>query len=397
QGNNLAYDDELLNAHYIAGDGRVNENIGLTTVHHVFPAEHKRLVAHTKAVVLATNDVAFVNEWLLTPITAIPADPSTLNWNGERLFQAAKFGTEMQYQHLVFEEFARTVQPMIDPFFAPTQVYDVEIDASIVAEFAHTVYRFGHSLLTETVDRFDPNFNVVSDPNSADPDQQIGLIAAFLNPLAYAASGPTPEEATGAIVRGVTRQVGNEIDEFVTEALRNNLLGLPQDLAAINLARGRDTRIPTLNAARREFYDATGDANLKPYTSWADLVQHLKHPESVINFIAAYGTHSTITGATTLDAKRAAALAIVLGGVGAPADRLDFLNSTGAWALGGGHTADLDGGTTTGLGNIDLWIGGLAEQQMPFGGLLGSTFNFVFENQLEKLQDGDRFYYLERT
>src|SRR5262249_17852885 len=28
---------------------------------------------------------------------------------------------------------------------------------------------------------------------------------------------------------------------------------------------------------------------------------------------------------------------------------------------------------------------------------LGSTFNFVFEAQLEKLQDGDRFYYLERT
>ena len=60
---------------------------------------------------------------------------------------------------------------------------------------------------------------------------RIGLIAAFLNPLAFAASGPTPEEATGAIVRGVTRQVGNEIDEFVTEALRNNLLGLPLDLA----------------------------------------------------------------------------------------------------------------------------------------------------------------------
>ena len=34
---------------------------------------------------------------------------------------------------------------------------------------------------------------------------------------------------------------------------------------------------------------------------------------------------------------------------------------------------------------------------MPFGGLLGSTFNFVFETQMEKLQDGDRFYYLSRT
>ena len=34
---------------------------------------------------------------------------------------------------------------------------------------------------------------------------------------------------------------------------------------------------------------------------------------------------------------------------------------------------------------------------MPFGGLLGSTFNFVFETQLEALQNGDRFYYLSRT
>ena len=188
----------------------------------------------------------------------------------------------MQYQHLVFEEFARTVQPKIDPFFAPTQVYDVDLNPAIVAEFAHTVYRFGHSMLTETVDRFDPNFNVVGDSNPADAgNQQIGLIAAFLNPLAFAASGPTPEQAAGAIVRGVTRQVGNEIDEFVTEALRNNLVGLPLDLAVLNLARGRDTGIPSLNAARREFYKQTGDSQLKPYTSWADLVQHLKHPESL--------------------------------------------------------------------------------------------------------------------
>jgi Ca2+-binding RTX toxin-like protein len=188
----------------------------------------------------------------------------------------------------------------------------------------------------------------------------------------------------------------------VTEAVRNNLVGLPLDLAVLNLSRGRDTGVPPLNEARREFYAMTSDSELKPYTSWADFVQHLKHPESLINFIAAYGTHPTIAGpdrivgtaddaATTLVAKRAAAVAIVLGGVGAPADRLDFLNSTGAWA----NTPA--GVTTTGLDNVDLWIGGLAEAQTPFGGLLGSTFNFVFENQLEKLQDGDRFYYLERT
>jgi Ca2+-binding RTX toxin-like protein len=424
------YDGELLDAHYIAGDGRANENIGLTAVHDIFHSEHNRLVDQAMNTVVASsiqsNDLAFLNEWLLTPAASLPTlplgldvnDPVALGafvdslhlaWNGERLFQVAKFGTEMQYQHLVFEEFARTVQPLIDPFFAPTQVYDVNLNPAIVAEFAHTVYRFGHSMLTETVDRFDPNFNpVVADPLHPTNDQQLGLIAAFLNPLAFAASGPTPEEATSAIVRGVTRTVGNEIDEFVTEALRNNLVGLPLDLAVLNLTRGRDAGIPSLNAARRDFYTQTGDSWVKPYTSWADFVEHLKHPESLINFIAAYGTHSSILSATTLAEKRAAATLLVLGGADAPSDRLDFLNSTGAWAntplTMPGHdqilgTADDVASfmTQTGVDNIDFWIGGLAEKQALFGGLLGSTFNFVFEQQLEKLQDGDRFYYLERT
>ncbi len=38
------YDNELLDAHYITGDGRGNENIGLTAVHHVFHSEHNRQV-----------------------------------------------------------------------------------------------------------------------------------------------------------------------------------------------------------------------------------------------------------------------------------------------------------------------------------------------------------------
>jgi Ca2+-binding RTX toxin-like protein len=376
------FDNELLDAHFIAGDGRVNENIGLTAVHHVFHAEHNRLVEHTKAVLLETaagGDLSFLNQWLASPVTALPADLSTLEWNGERLFQAAKFGTEMQYQHLVFEEFARKVQPAVDVFLAP-EGFDATIDAAIVAEFAHAVYRFGHSMLTETVDRFDPEFNVVGTDG-----EQTDLITAFLNPLAFAPAGFDADAAAGAIVRGTTRQLGNEIDEFVTEALRNNLLGLPLDLAAINLARGRDAGIPSLNEARAQFYAMTSDSQLKPYTSWVDFMDKLKHPESLVNFIAAYGTHDSITGVTTVADKRAAATLLVLGGEGEPADRLDFLHSTGSWA-----------GEESGLNLVDLWIGGLAEEQMPFGGLLGSTFNFVFETQLEALQNGDRFYYLSR-
>src|SRR5262245_61855831 len=423
-GQNLEYDDELLNAHYIAGDGRVNENIGLTAVHSIFHAEHNRLVDHTEAVLLAdaaaTGSVTFLNQWLLTPIAsvaAIPADPSTLNWNGERLFQAARFGTEMQYQHLVFEEFARTVQPAVDEFLAPNG-YDTTVNPSIFAEFAHAVFRLGHSILYETTNRFNPNFNFVNEDPNNPFDQQLGLIHAFLNPLEFAASGPTPAQATGAIARGLTREVGNEIDEFVTEAVRNNLLGLPLDLAVLNIARGRDTGLPTLNAARRHFYDMTSDSQLTPYSSWADYAQHLKHPESLINLIAAYGLHPTVTAATTLVDKRAAAALLVLGDqvdpgpdlilgtaddiviAAAPADRLDFLFSRGAWTSTAGadgvlHT--VDDVTITGLDNVDLWVGGLAEEIMPFGGVLGYTFNFVFETQLENLQNGDRFYYLSRT
>jgi Ca2+-binding RTX toxin-like protein len=394
------YDNELLDAHFMAGDGRVNENIGLTAVHHVFHAEHNRLVDQTKDVVLGTGDLAFLNEWLAIDVAALPTTPeeiAELVWDGERLFQAAKFTTEMEYQHLVFEEFARKVQPQINPFVVPDG-FDTTINPSIVAEFAHVVYRFGHSMLTESIDRFDPSFN----------EDHIGLIQGFLNPIAFDENhAVTDGVAAGAIIRGMTRQVGNEIDEFVTSALRNNLLGLPLDLATINLARGRDTGVPSLNAARREFYDATNNAaELRPYESWVDFAGNLKHEASVINFIAAYGKHSLITGESTLEGKRAATLAIITGVdqqvfgdpstdaddrvILAPTDAVDFLNSTGAW------TSDANGVTTTGLDDVDLWIGGLAEKILPFGGMLGSTFNFVFENQMESLQNGDRFYYLQR-
>ncbi|SUD59644.1 heme peroxidase [Ectopseudomonas oleovorans] len=370
-GRNQQYDNELLDAHYITGDGRGNENIGLTAVHHVFHSEHNRLVEANKQTILASGDLAFINEWLLVQVDQVPESADGLIWDGERLFQAARFVNEMQYQHLVFEEFVRKIQPFTDIFMVQP---DIEIDAAIVAEFAHVVYRFGHSMLNETVDRL--SFDMQS--------SDIGLIEAFLNPVEFGSADA--DVMAGSIIRGMTRQTGNEIDEFVTGALRNNLVGLPLDLAAINIARGRDTGVPSLNSAREQFFAATGDSNLKPYVSWVDFALNIKNPASIINFIAAYGQHESILAADTAEAKRAAATLLVMGGSGSPSDRTDFLNSSGTWA-----------DRESGLNLVDFWIGGLAERKMLFGGMLGSTFNFVFEIQMEKLQDGDRFYYLSRT
>ncbi|GEO16184.1 peroxidase family protein [Microvirga aerophila] len=382
------YDNELLDAHYITGDGRGNENIGLTAVHHVFHTEHNRMTGHLKEVILAEldNDPAFVNQWL-RPGADLSDGVQESEWNGEHLFQAARFATEMQYQHLVFEDFARNIQPNIDEFKA----HDVTIDPSIAAEFAHAVYRFGHSMLRETVDRLDADGNVV-DADTENGDQQLALIDAFLNPLAYAERG-ADGEAAAEIVRGATQEVANSVDEFVTGALRNNLLGLPLDLASINLARSRDTGVAPLNIIRDQFYEATGDADLKPYANWMESGSNIKHSESLGNFIAAYGVHPLLADAATVAEKRAAAVSLVYGAEDDPTTHADesfspdtdFLNGTGAYA-----------GVETGLNNVDFWIGGLAEKSASSGGLLGSTFNFVFETQMEQLQSGDRFYYLSR-
>ena len=389
------YDDEMLNAHFIAGDGRVNENIGLTAIHQIFHSEHDRLVDDIENVL--TNDTsasgtAALAQWKLAA--------GANGWNGERLFQAARFITEMEYQHLVFEEFARKVQPAVNPFepFAFTQT---ELNPAVKAEFAHAVYRFGHSMLTETISRrnedrpgTDNQFGTSDDVLGSQND--ISLLEGFLNPPEYTNGGPagslTSEDAAGSIIMGMSDQVGNELDEFVTDTLRNNLLGLPLDLAAINMTRARSEGVPRLNQLRREIFNATNDGQLKPYTNWIDFGEGLKHPESLTNFVAAYGQHPSITGATTLAGKREAARLIVNPNAGdvAPADAAAFMNSTDAWANNGTRSI-------TGLDNVDLWVGGLAEQTVVFGGLLGSTFNYVFENQLTDLQNGDRLYYLART
>ncbi len=378
------YDDELLADHFVCGDPRCNENIALSSIHLVFHSEHNNLVEQIKQVLAddtSASGVQALHDWE-TPDAAL--DNGTGGYDfGERLFQAARFINEMEYQHLVFEQFARKVQPAIHAFTS----YQPDVNPDIETEFAESVYRFGHSMLDDTVAR-----TTVDPVTGARTDDSLPLLAAFTDPPAFFQSKTgtfaDARQAAGSVIMGSSDQTGNEIDEFVTNTLRNNLLGLPLDLAAINIARGREMGVPPLNDFRRQIYAQTNDPALKPYTSWADFGQHLKHPESLINFVAAYGTHPSIVAAQTLAAKRAAARAIVAPQPGdvPPADASDFLFGTGSWA-----------GKETGLNSVDLWVGGLAEAVNQNGGMLGSSFNYVFQTQMEKLQDGDRFYYLART
>ena len=124
---------------------------------------------------------------------------------------------------------------------------DTGIDPAIKAEFAHAAYRFGHSMLTETIDRTTNNGTDIGMP----------LLDAFLNPTAYYAStaGTLGRSSPSfAIAMGMMDQVGAELDEFVTDTLRNNVLARPWTSPPPNLARGRDTGVPSLNNFRSQLY-----------------------------------------------------------------------------------------------------------------------------------------------
>ena len=158
------YDNELLDAHFIAGDGRVNENIGLTAVHHVFHSEHNRLVEHTKdARSWRRGDLRLPQRMAgrrrrraagATPAAIAGRSSGTASACSRPPSSAPRCSTSTSCSRSSPARSSRT----IDVFLVPDG-FDTTINPTIVAEFAHVVYRFGHSMLTESIDRFDPDLH----------------------------------------------------------------------------------------------------------------------------------------------------------------------------------------------------------------------------------------------
>src|SRR5215813_11693797 len=76
---NPLWNAALLDAHFIAGDGRVNENIGLTSIHDIFLSEVNRMADQTKALIqqiLDDGDTSSAKEWVLpgVDVTTLTAD-----------------------------------------------------------------------------------------------------------------------------------------------------------------------------------------------------------------------------------------------------------------------------------------------------------------------------------
>ncbi|MCB1798049.1 MAG: PEP-CTERM sorting domain-containing protein [Gammaproteobacteria bacterium] len=149
----------------------------------------------------------------------------------------------------------------------------------------------------------------------------------------------TPEtvltDANGGIdpvLRGLVSQLGQEVDPFLVDDVRNLLFGpMGFDLAALNMQRGRDHGLPSYVEMRDVMF-----GNQMGYTTFNDW--------------------------SDLDGIMADAI-------------IDALQSV-----------------YDDVRDIDLWIGGLAEAHVN-GGMLGELFSAIVGDQFSRLRDGDRFWY----
>lgn len=406
--------------HYVAGDGRVNENMALTAMHHVWHENHNwqidnlissieaqhlldpgRTYAHQFQIKTAFQDAE--SNYLAAAYNA--QGDNTVAWNQELLFQQALLINQMEYQHVAIDQFARGMSPNI-PLFV---MYDSSVNADISVDFSQGAYRYGHSQLRETIDALDPNGSLTAMVT------HYALEASFLNPEGFRTVGAT------ALALGMTRQFSSEIDEMVTPALQQKLLGQNQDLAAINIARGRDLGLPTLNELRRQLSGGMAanlsnlqqklaghpddptltkaldqtialQAGLTPYSSWNDFQAAMIHPEAIANFIAAYSFDGDITTAD---------LVVGLANGSLDPTNLNAAQSEALTTLGWSSDEATSKafafmeGSDLGYERIDAWIGGLAEKHV-FLGELGPTFDAIFADQMTRLINGDRFYYFWR-
>lgn len=441
--------DPLLAIHYVSGDGRTNENVGLTAVHNIFHEEHNiqsRNIMNsvlTEALNMQTNGAsaaevaAYINDWTRaagsvvggsTTFTFTDVDgvahaltvagvnldstSGAIAWDGDSVFQAGRLITESEYNHIAINDYTRSLAVLMPEFVS----YSTDVVPNVSLEFAQSIFRLGHSMLTEqlhfaTVDSMGRHPGEAGYVETFAASGETDLFDAFLNPGLYEATGGA------AITLGLLRQQSNQIDEFVTPALQQTLVGAPLDLAALNIARGRDVGLPTLNELRQQVYTgqvafnaANAGSALAPYTSWQDFGDHLRTPESLVNFIAAYGRDDGAhdwglnearaayqAGTATLADIRAVAQSILdayatasdpnhLAAVSFMEGEPTYNSGTGQWEFGAGDQ---------GFWDIDLWIGGLAERP-TFDGPLGTTFTYIMLDFGQRLMDGDRFYYLYR-
>ncbi|MEZ6318838.1 MAG: peroxidase family protein [Phycisphaerales bacterium] len=202
---------------FLAGDVRANEQAGLTAMHTVFVREH--------------------NLWA----DRLAAENPT--WDDEQLYQAARKIVGAEIQSVTYNEWLPAM--LGSGAVSDYAGYDSSVDSGISLEFSTAAFRFGHTMLNETLSRLNAD-------GSTFAGGDLTLSQNFFNPDSITGDG-----ALDALIRGMASQEAEELDTQVTGGVRNMLFGDPgmggMDLLAANIMRGRDHGIGSFNDVREAF------------------------------------------------------------------------------------------------------------------------------------------------
>ena len=205
-----------------AGDFRVNEQPGLSTMHTIWVREHNRIAGELGAM--------------------------NTHWNGEKVFQETRKIVIGQWQHIIYNEwlpillgaeYMKTfgLLPTSDSY---TEDYDPSIDPRINNEFAATAFRFGHSMIPTHMPSIDSQGRNISSHSLKDVFNEPALLQrpGFIENM----------------LRGQALEDAPAWDPAFNEDIMNHLFedgnngGL--DLTALNIQRARDHGIPGYNKYR---------------------------------------------------------------------------------------------------------------------------------------------------
>lgn len=198
---------------FLAGDIRANEQVGLTAMHTLFVREH--------------------NFWADQIAAENP------NFNGDEIYEHARAIVAAEMQVITYREF---LPVLLGPnALPPYRGYRADVNPGIANEFATAAYRLGHSMLSDEVLRIDETDASIAAGN-------LPLLQAFFNPQ------ETIDNGIDSILRGLAAQRAQTVDNQVIDAIRNFLFGPPGaggfDLASLNIQRGRDHGLASLNETR---------------------------------------------------------------------------------------------------------------------------------------------------
>ncbi|HRW55201.1 MAG TPA: peroxidase family protein [Phycisphaerae bacterium] len=218
---------------FLAGDIRANEQVALTAMHTLFVREHNRIADSVRA--------------------AMP------NLAGDDVYELARAIVGAEMQAITYREF---LPVLLGPnAVRPYDGYKPDVNAGIANEFATAAYRVGHSMLSSEMYRLDADGNEIAAGH-------LTLATSFFNPSAILNDGIDP------IFRGLAAKTCQRVDAYLIDDVRNFLFGPPGsggfDLASLNIQRGRDHGLPSLNEMRRNmglpahasFADVSSDATV---------------------------------------------------------------------------------------------------------------------------------------